>query len=98
MRRGFSQSARRQAVGRAVEHTTIDDVPERERYGRLLHQAPFWFLGHLTLRAKRSRSTRASGCWHGRRTEARHRAAASDREDLVARRPLALVRLEEAFA
>jgi nucleobase:cation symporter-1, NCS1 family len=31
----------------AVEHKSIDYVPERERHGRVLHQAPFWFLGNF---------------------------------------------------
>ena len=31
----------------AVEHKSIDYVPERERHGRVLHQVPFWFLGNF---------------------------------------------------
>ena len=31
----------------AVEHKSIDYIPERERHGRVLHQVPFWFLGNF---------------------------------------------------
>ena len=31
----------------AIEHKSIDYVSEEERHGRVLHQAPFWFLGNF---------------------------------------------------
>jgi nucleobase:cation symporter-1, NCS1 family len=30
-----------------IEHKSIDYVPEQERHGRVIDQAPFWFLGNF---------------------------------------------------
>ena len=31
----------------AIEHKSIDYIPERERHGRVIDQTPFWFLGNF---------------------------------------------------
>ncbi len=33
--------------GLAIEHKSIDYIPEDERHGRVFDQAPFWFLGNF---------------------------------------------------
>jgi len=35
------------AAGLAIERKSIDYIPESERHGRVIHQAPFWFLGNF---------------------------------------------------
>src|SRR6204780_4970918 len=35
------------AAGLAIERKSIDYNPESERHGRVIHQAPFWFLGNF---------------------------------------------------
>ncbi|KDB07505.1 permease for cytosine/purines uracil thiamine allantoin [Burkholderia sp. lig30] len=39
--------ARAEAGGPAIEHRSIDYVPESERHARLASQGPFWFLGNF---------------------------------------------------
>jgi len=46
----FDQAARREEAGtspQVIEVHSIDWIPERERHGKLWHQAPLWFLGNF---------------------------------------------------